>query len=522
MSRSPWRNAALLICLLLSAVAGTKGQIDVKGDPNVSAYPTITCKGHLRNPDVLPKSSFKLTEADKELEFKLDHETPSDSGIARSILVLWEYRPAAKRDAQNKFFRQAILDALPEMLIGEDDEINVATFAWTGKEKGAKALHPLLPTFGKDINILSSVVRDAKAPNGKGVIEALGSELYPAISEGIAALADRESKAKVLIVLSAEFYNILNQTVPPSQVKDEALESDVAIYNLRYKQMNDKYSLDSLASDTYGKSFEVDPKSTQMATQKMVEFAEISALRSAGMDYEFSFQTTTPKDGEAHTFQIAEKGKPTVFTYNAPSKSMGEWIGDNIAIFIGLIVLIIGIGVGIYLLLRKRKQTEEARQAEEKRKLEEVKARSQETEQRVAQQNQQLSQMQREEQDRQRKAEDAKRREEAEREAKTLLTEMYANGRQPRVTTMVNGQPLTMELPSPVTTVGRDPSCDIQFNLNTISRNHFQIIYQNGKYMLLDLGSTNGTSLNGSRVNQAELRHGDEITAGDAILHFFI
>ncbi len=55
-----------------------------------------------------------------------------------------------------------------------------------------------------------------------------------------------------------------------------------------------------------------------------------------------------------------------------------------------------------------------------------------------------------------------------------------------------------------------------------LSRNHFQIDNKPPLCHLVDLGSTNGTKVNGLRVKQVALREGDVITAGDSafIVHF--
>jgi hypothetical protein len=510
-----------LMWLMLGCGLGWS-QLIQKGEGDATQHPTVSFEVNDRDPNLHPDGYFKVLEDDKEVKFEIKNTVPNDSGFAKSILIIWEYLPSKARDAQNKYFRQLILNALPDLLKSDADEINIANFAWTDRNDGSKTLNFLGDGFGTDTAGLRVSVKNVKAPNGKGIDEGHGSELYPAISEAVKKLAATKSRAKMLVVLSAEFPNIHNQNIDASMATAEARKADVAVYNLRYQQMSEKYSLNNMADLTYGRSYEVKKDGLNDATNTLIEFSDEATRRALGMDYGFTFESAIPKDGKSHSVQLVAGNEKLTVTYNAPSKSFGEWVSDNIALVIALLVLIIGFGAGLFLWMRKRKQNEEARQAEEKRKLEEVKARSAETEQRVAQQNQQLSQMQREELDRQRKSDEAKRRAEAELEAKTLLSEMYANGKQPRLTTMVNGAPLTMDLPSPVTTVGREAGCDVQFNLSTISRTHFQVIYQGGKYLLLDLGSTNGTSLNGSRIQQAELRHGDEIKAGEAILHFYI
>ncbi len=50
------------------------------------------------------------------------------------------------------------------------------------------------------------------------------------------------------------------------------------------------------------------------------------------------------------------------------------------------------------------------------------------------------------------------------------------------------------------TTIGRDPANDIQLPVRLVSRKHAQIRWQDGCYQLEDLGSKNGTYLNGKPV----------------------
>ena len=60
--------------------------------------------------------------------------------------------------------------------------------------------------------------------------------------------------------------------------------------------------------------------------------------------------------------------------------------------------------------------------------------------------------------------------------------------------------------------VGRDAAADIVINDRRVSREHAEILRREGKYFLRDLGSKNGTSINGDRLETAIMLHdGDEI-----------
>jgi|SRR5436190_11303611 pSer/pThr/pTyr-binding forkhead associated (FHA) protein len=68
--------------------------------------------------------------------------------------------------------------------------------------------------------------------------------------------------------------------------------------------------------------------------------------------------------------------------------------------------------------------------------------------------------------------------------------------------------------------VGRDESADIKINDASLSRRHFEIVREGESYLLKDLKSQNGTSVDGKRVQAAKLRHHDCIVAGRTLFLF--
>ncbi len=59
--------------------------------------------------------------------------------------------------------------------------------------------------------------------------------------------------------------------------------------------------------------------------------------------------------------------------------------------------------------------------------------------------------------------------------------------------------------------IGRNPSNDIVIENRGVSGKHAVIISQGDEYLLKDLDSTNGTKLNGKKINTIKLQHGDHI-----------
>ncbi len=71
-------------------------------------------------------------------------------------------------------------------------------------------------------------------------------------------------------------------------------------------------------------------------------------------------------------------------------------------------------------------------------------------------------------------------------------------------------------------TVGREGSNGIAVSDASVSRKHFQLDYQDGRFRVRDLNSRNGTLVNGIAVAEQWLEHGDEIAAGDSAFVFLV
>ena len=76
-------------------------------------------------------------------------------------------------------------------------------------------------------------------------------------------------------------------------------------------------------------------------------------------------------------------------------------------------------------------------------------------------------------------------------------------------------------LDSDLSTVGRHPESDIFLDDITVSRRHVEFRRDAGAFRVYDVGSLNGTYLNGDRVDDAELQNGDEVRIGKFRLMFF-
>ena len=85
-------------------------------------------------------------------------------------------------------------------------------------------------------------------------------------------------------------------------------------------------------------------------------------------------------------------------------------------------------------------------------------------------------------------------------------------------TVTVNGR--AHELNKPSVVIGRSRESDIRVSDPNISRQHAEIRQEGSTYWIVDLGSTNGTSVNGRALKRAKLDDADRITLGSTELVF--
>jgi len=73
---------------------------------------------------------------------------------------------------------------------------------------------------------------------------------------------------------------------------------------------------------------------------------------------------------------------------------------------------------------------------------------------------------------------------------------------------------MTWMIKEGATTVGRHPDSDIFLDDITVSRHHCRFRSEGQVFTVEDSGSTNGTYVNGERIDQGALRPGDEVIIG--------
>lgn len=86
---------------------------------------------------------------------------------------------------------------------------------------------------------------------------------------------------------------------------------------------------------------------------------------------------------------------------------------------------------------------------------------------------------------------------------------------------LLDGEASTFELTQPETVIGRHPECTVQIQSNMVSRKHARVLKRDNEFLVEDMGSGNGTFVNGKKIDGITvLNHDDRIKLGPILLRF--
>ena len=77
-------------------------------------------------------------------------------------------------------------------------------------------------------------------------------------------------------------------------------------------------------------------------------------------------------------------------------------------------------------------------------------------------------------------------------------------------------------LDQPKVSLGRGPNADLTFDDSAMSREHVVFEFSDGGFRIRDLGSMNGTQVNGEVIQVGDLDHGDRFQVGEHVFQFLV
>ncbi len=500
---------------------------------SVDDFPEISFQINDRDPDLKVKSDFILRERLNQLKvidtFSFSHlkDSLSYTDENKCILVMIETLGHSDRYEQLNTSLNAINSSLSRF-INKGDKVKLVWFALRNAE--TKILNDINPKFTDSINEIKSYLNKFRLPDNDFTNKYV-SDITGALIEGVDILDKFDSSLPKSIILISEERNNSYAQVSTTSAIAKAREKGVVINTIKYNRFRDEqFSIPTLSEGTYGERFvlsqsfgnqRVNSKKKSEIENRVVQISKKLVKRSKGNNYKFSFLTKNDiKDGKNYRIQVEVTDSEQVeeLSYKAP----GNWVVAQFQknLILSIIVSIILIVLIILLVLKTYRLYKEQALERENEILDQRKKTEQQQEE-IDKQNKEIDRIKNEENERQR-IEAVKKKKEAESE---LINKMLQNGNFPILKVIQGNDSKSYEVNKPVFTVGRSTNNNLMIDNPHISGNHFSISFDGNDYSLNDVGSTNGTLVNGSLYKgdsrSINLKDGDIIEVTEVTIVFY-
>lgn len=519
-------------------------------ETDTSGFPTLKVKFTVPGKKRPVETDFKvLDEGKQNLSFELSRTELSDSaGTDKNKLIFFlvEASPITK-GLPLENFKKAVLRVLDRLPDG--DKINVGYFGKPSDDNENVVL--LNNEFSSNFALFKQdiqnkiIVRDnnknevktdstgGTSNNTKKENTASSVDVFKSLYDALDFMASqRETGRKMLILMTAAVPGKDGGGMGLQDIIEKAKRAKIPVFIITYK-VNTQYNPDDFLriSDRTGGS-SATAKTAFDVREAITAFVENGSSKGEeGQEaYMLTFVTEQTADGKIHQFEIQFKGSSQVINYNAPVKggsNRGFW--SNYGVFI---LILVGV-LGAYAFYQYREQQTkrvnrvQEEEEEEMMRLEEEERRQAEEEERfkaIEEQNimlrEQIRSVQQELKDKEQMFQQNQNAGPSKYDMKKTV--ISGGGGAPVLMVSAGGFSQNFTLNKLKITIGRQDDNDIVIPEQTISKNHAIIHIENGSFFLTDLGSTNGTFVNGNRIDKLILKSGDIIRFGASTCKFQI
>jgi hypothetical protein len=508
-------SISLLIFVLLVPFSASS-QLEVTSSI-CSVYPTDTVILNDRNPQGIDTSIVTFVEGQtritplsvKEIDFSKEAEQ------GKCVLILFENHK--DRNEQREFFKELIQSVATE-IVNSNDEFLFGYFDWDSKEaNNGKTLYLLSETPTNDpaklIELANSVVPKSRESQRASTL------IYHAVMEGVDFLKNfKTEKPKSILILSAGFADLYRTEYDATAAIKASLDNHISVYSIQYL-IGYKHNLERLADETYGLYGSFERQNKDAAEQSVINFMAEVESRDRGRTYEIVFETTHPKDGQLHSSTLEIGDQTMLIPVQMPKPNMLDWIKANLILSILLGLVVITLIILVIILIKKNKRQKELEAAQSNQRFSEVEEKNQQAQEQIRKQEEILKHKDERERIQQEKAlEEQREIARAKKEAEQIV--LMKQGGLPRLSGTFQGQHGELTIDVPLVTIGRKETNYYTLNHVTISGNHAEIRFLEGKYFVKDLNSTNGIRVNGRKIVEQELKHGDVVEFGEIALTY--
>lgn len=506
----------VIVCFWSNLYLAQKTELDVRG-LDLIEFPIVEGKLWVRNPDGIKTDAISFLENDKPVSIKFQGVTKIDSIAANKSVLFLVLNTSNRREMD--WYKEVIKEAIRKGAIKKGDKIEVLSY---GNKLDNQLLFPKNIRFTDNADVLFHKI-DSITINSRANVNPNGSHIYLAINEALALYGKENVKMpSAIFVLADDRAFKIEGNFNGERPGERSKKLNIPVYGISYFKSNTPYEISGLCAQTYGLYFRDPENNSANAADKLLKFMNDLNQRYVGVIYPFSYTSSLEKDGQTHLVKIDSKDGQSGFALLSPTKNLFEWIVANLILSIILFILLVGISIVLFQNNKKNKLKKLELELKQNEQMSEMERQQQEAEEKLGNQETELNRI-KEEENRKKEAEirnqaEKKQKEEDDQQVRMMLE----RGNLPWFKFKFENEAGQYQIDKPRFKVGRDASNDWTINHATVSRNHFTLTFRDHKYTIKDLGSSNGLVVNGNKITEIQLKHGDHIQVGEISLTFHI
>ena len=493
---------------------GQKNEFEVRKQ-NVLEFPSVKGNLWVRNPNGIETESVKFYENETSVNVSFQNYTVIDSlSKNKSVVFLVLNTP---NNSELQWYKKVIKDAIRKGAILTGDKIEIISFSC---KKEDQLLFPNVIEFTDNADELFREI-DAIKINTRPSGCSNKSHIYLSIHEALELYEKQNLNIPSAIFVLADDCAL----EPIFQVELPGARSrrlNIPIYGISYFKPKTFFDIEDLCKQTYGLYYRNRNNDINQASDTLLNFLSNLNQRSAGLIYPFTYTSTFEKDGEVHAVKIETKAGQSGFALQTPSKNIIEWIESNLILTIVLFIVLVGMIIVLFQIVKKNKLKKVESEIQQQKQMSEMERQHFEAGIKLNKQETELNRIREEEklkQENEFRLEQERIQKMADEEQ---LRKMLERGNLPWFEYKLGDETGHYQVNTPLFKVGRDASNTWVINHPTVSRNHFELTFTDYIYTIKDLGSSNGIEVNGLKVNEIQLKHGDLIQVGEISLTFHI
>ncbi len=500
---------------------------------DTSGFPLLTTTIELTGRVQPIKGDFSLQdESGKKIEMrsfeKKGKEKEGEATQTRLIYLLVDASPYTD-GIPLKNFKSASVDALGQLT--SDDLLNVGYF---GTDAQGSVTH-FKKEFDNNIGLYETDIKNRITVNADSSANYI-PDAFKAMYEAMDMMKkSNKDGQKILIVLSGAMGGG-KHIYKRDDIQERAKKLNITIHTLNFRINEgfapEEYKMISDRTDgmTSNASNSADIKN---ALGDFLESRSKKTTEDATQRYILTFEVPNTKDGAEHSYKISYAGREESVLFTAPSGVAGGEKGNWTMVYVILGIIILALVLALmywqYNEARLRKLEEEEAQAEEEAHKQAI----------IAKKEREHQAKLRDLEEKNIRLQEQLKFKEKELAQKPIIEDVptvvppskfdpkktqigAGGGSSPMLQVVAGAFSKNFRLNKPTMTIGRGAMNDVIVPEQTVSTQHATITIEHGSFYLNDLDSTNGTFVNGSRIDKQLLKPGDLIKMGGANAKFDI